>query len=79
MSEELEILENFEKDNRFLAKQFGFLQEHYPDNYVVIDKEQVIEVDPDFTNLIVKLRAKGIDPGLVLIEFVPRAGSIILY
>lgn len=75
----LRIMDDFEQDNRFLAKNFNELQEHYPDSYIAIYQGQLIAVNSDLNKLIIDINRKEIDPTFTLIEFIPKPGSIVLY
>ena len=78
MSDELQVIMDFEKDNNYLRKHFKEYQERYGGQYVAVFKEKLIAVDPELNKNIEKIKEQGIDPSFVLIEFIPKVGTIIL-
>ncbi|MCX6819617.1 MAG: DUF5678 domain-containing protein [Candidatus Aenigmarchaeota archaeon] len=79
MQSELEMLEEFEENGRYLSEHFDELQKNYQEEFVAIYKKNFVWAAKQLDEVIAKLKEKGIDPGFVLIEFIPKKGITILY
>ena len=60
-----------EIDDRFIAAHFDEWLERYPDMYVAVYKEELVAVAPNSTELVKKIEAKGIRPGVARWRFLP--------
>ncbi len=78
MKEELKILEEFEKDSKWLADNYGKVKEKYVNKFIAVKNKQVIDNDDDFHKLIKRLRDKGEDLRRVVIEFVPPEDVVLV-
>lgn len=70
---DLELLEHLEQaidDEDYLNAHYHEMKAEYPDQWVVVYKGKVVANDKDHTRLLKELRAQGIEPGLVLPQFV---------
>jgi len=76
--EELALLRTVEKDDEWLRRNFGRIQEKHPNKFVAISKEHVIAHAGHSEDVVRKVEKKGIDPATTLIEFIPRKGLILI-
>ena len=58
-----------EIDDRFIAAHIEEWLERYPDMYVAVYKEELVAVAPNSTELVKKIEAKGIRPGITCWRF----------
>ena len=78
MSEtELEELRRGGKNLRWFTDNYDTLQKEYPDKFVAVDRETLVEVADTFEDLLAKTEGK-IDIHLALMEFVPSKERILV-
>jgi len=76
------VLEDFkvlETGSSFISNNFQMLQKHFPDEYIAVEDNKVIADASSFEELSNKLQLKKKQLNEVIIEFIPRAGVIVLY
>lgn len=76
--EEMAMLEAAEKDNEYLHRNFEKMQEEYPNKFVAISERHVIAEGSDSEDVIKEVEKKGKDPAMVLIEFIPEKGLVLI-
>ncbi len=79
MQKELEMIEKFEENSKFLTKHFDDIQGKHQEEFVAIYRGKIVDANKDLDELIGTLEGKKIDVGFVLIEFLPKKGITILY
>ena len=62
-------LRQAEKDNRFIDAHYEEWLEQYPDMHVAVYKEKLVAVSSNSTELVEKIKSKGIRPGLTCWRF----------
>ncbi len=75
---ETKLLNQFEVNNSWLNSNYNQLQEQHPNEFVAIDKKQVISCNKILQDLVKELKLMKVDTSLVLIEFVPEKGLKII-
>ena len=70
MQTELNMIESLKRDTIWLRAHIDELRDSHKGHYVAVKDEKVIGSDKDLKNLISSLKQKGINPSLVLVEFV---------
>ncbi len=70
---------SFEASGAYISKNYGYIQENFPDLYIAVEDGKVIASSKDFNRLMDKLKKMNKDPKLVVIEFIPHSGQIVLY
>lgn len=79
MIEELQLIEEFEKNDEVFRKKFTDLQNKYANEYVAIKKGEIIDADKNPKSLIKRLEDKKENLIAILIQFIPEKGIQILY
>lgn len=75
-SSEFKILET---GSSFISKNAQEFSEKYPKKFVAVFDSELIAVDDNFDNILIKIKERHIDPSMVLVEYIPPKGQIILY
>jgi len=79
VAQELNILQDFEKDSLWFHKNIGLLrQQNFTGKFVAIFNEKPIASDTDVDNVIKIVEKKSISPAAVFIEFVYPEGYTLL-
>lgn len=77
--QELNLLENFEKDSRWFHENINKLREGgFTDKFVAVKNSQPIAFGKDIDLVIEEIEAKHQNPAYVFIEFVHPKGKIII-
>lgn len=66
------LLEEFGRDTDWFLKHYGELLECCEGEWVAVHRESVVDHDGDLTKLVERLRAKGLKPEVMVIEFVTK-------
>ena len=73
MSEDVAIaLTDFNKDFQWFLRSREELLLKYEDKWVAIYSKKVLDTDENLTALIKRLKAKGLQPEQILIQFLPK-------
>jgi ABC-type enterochelin transport system ATPase subunit len=78
MQEELQLLMEMKRDEKFLKENISKLKEQYPDKFVAIKNGKVIADGTDMNIVQDKLKKIGEDPAIISIEFVHKKGTVII-
>lgn len=70
INEELNLLNNIDKDLEWFKKNINKLKNQFDDQFVAIKNRDVIESDRNMEGIIKKLRARNEEPSKLLIKFV---------
>ncbi len=76
MMEEFKILE---ESSNFISSHSKEISEKYPRKFIAVYRNQLIVVDENFDNIVIRVKEMGLDTNQVLIEYIPGKGEIILY
>ncbi len=76
--EGMAMLRTVEKDNEWLQRNFGKIQEQHPNKFVAVSKRQVIADGESSEDVTKEVEKKGINPATILIEFIPEKGLILI-
>ena len=73
MSEDVAIaLTDFNKDFQWFLRSRDELLLKYGDKWVAIHSKKVLDTDENLTTLIKRLKAKGLQPEQILVQFLPK-------
>jgi hypothetical protein len=73
LSEDLIIaLSDFNQDFQWFLRSREELLPKYQDKWVAIYGKKVLDSDENLTTLVKKLKAKGLQPEQILIQFLPK-------
>lgn len=78
ISQELALLNSFEKDNKWLNEHYEEVQKSHPNEFVAIENAKIIGSGKVVDKLVEELRSKKVKVETILIEFVPRKGLKII-
>jgi hypothetical protein len=78
MNQELQCLEQFEKEDNWFRANFSKLQEKFANKFVAIEGENVIASGDKSLTVLEKAKEKSKDLSMVLIEFVPEKGLVVI-
>jgi len=68
-----------EADSDFISGKIAEFSQKYPRQFIAIKDRQIIAIGDSFEGVLDKVKEKGLEPGSVLIEYIPDKGEIILY
>lgn len=78
MNQDLQLIEKIENDSKWLQSHYDEIQEKYENEYIAIENGDVIANGNKISEIIKKLKQKGKNPALILVEFVPKKGVKII-
>ena len=77
---EIEMLQKFKRDTHWFRENYEEIKKQYKGQHVAIENEEIIDSDPDYHELLRRLRKDNKDPSLIPIEYVnDRAVGYVLY
>jgi hypothetical protein len=65
-------LTDFNKDFQWFLRSREELLLRYEDKWVAIHSKKVLDSDEDLTTLVKRLKAKGLQPEQILVQFLPK-------
>lgn len=77
--DELKVLLDGQRDNKWLEENRPTLEKKYMDMYVAINDRRVLAAGKDVESVIRKVARQGVDPALVLITFLSSEDLGIFY
>lgn len=75
---ELEGLIQMQKDSEYLNKSYDDLKQKYTNQYIAIKNGTVIANHKDINVLLKMIRAKKLDPTMILIDFVSPKDMLLI-
>ena len=78
MQPELQLLNNFEADNKWLNANYEKIQQEHPNEFVAVSRGIIVGSGKSVEKIVHEMNAKGIDASSALIEFVPEKGLKII-
>ncbi|MDE1857428.1 MAG: hypothetical protein KGH98_05140 [Candidatus Micrarchaeota archaeon] len=78
-SGELQLIRKMEKNDRIIRSHYERLRQNYGNQYVAIDNGKVVGHNSTLSGLMAALKAKNTELTTVLVQFIPRKGTDILY
>jgi len=79
MMNELQLIARMEENDAFVRKKYTELQKWYPDEYIAVDNGKVIAHSKNAKTLNGVLKSKGVELTTVLVQFIPKKGSEIVF
>ena len=79
---EQELIQEFnelEADSNFISEKSSEFSQKYARKFVAIKDKQIVAIGNEFERVLSEIKAKGLDPSGVLIEYIPDKCEIILY
>jgi len=78
--EEMELLDAFEIDSKWMANNFKIMQKKFANKFVAVLNRKVIDFDEDADELMERLRDKLSEDELdiTLVEFIPPKNLILI-
>lgn len=73
----LKLLNLAERDTQWFDKNYESLIDDYPDQFIAINEEKIVDADADFQKLLKKLESKRVDPVNVVIRFISKIKVIL--
>lgn len=77
--EALLLFDRMEKNSRLVREGYEGLQKQYGDSYIAIDDGKVIASRSSLDSLRGYLRQKKVELTTVVVQYIPKKGTIILY
>ena len=71
-------LQRFQRDIDYYEAHRGELLDRYPEQWVAIFNEQVVDAAPTMEQVLIGLRAKGVPPGQGLVEHLTRHDELLI-
>ncbi|MHC4444380.1 MAG: DUF5678 domain-containing protein [Planctomycetota bacterium] len=76
--EAMAMLEKAEGDNAWLQEHFEEIQKEHPNEFVAMSEGEVIAEGRSSVDVVNEVKRKGENPAVVLIEFIPEKGLILI-
>ena len=68
-----------EAGSSFISEKIVEFGQKYPKQFIAVKENELIFVGKSFEEVLSKVKEKGLEPGSVLIEYIPDKEEIILY
>jgi hypothetical protein len=78
MDNEVKLIKDIGKNGVWLNSRYGDIQRKFGNKFVAVSKEHIIAADRDFNDVLKEVKAQGINPGSVVIEFIPETGTVLI-
>ena len=79
MKSDLELLKQAGKDLDWIYRNYEDLEEKYEKKVIAVQGEKVVAFAENGDLLLKKLEGLGIDDGEVMVKFIPKKDSIVVY
>jgi len=76
--EEAKMIKMAEKNLKFFNENFKSFEENYPNKFVAVSGSKVVAIEDSPKKIFDELDTKEISRSMVLVEFIPMAGSILV-
>ena len=73
------LIEQLDASHKFIDENFEKLQEKYPNEFIAVRGNKVLDHDKNDKILLKRLEEKGEDLVNILIWFIPEKGFVVLY
>lgn len=78
MGETVRLIEKFDRDSTWLAKNLEELREEYAGKYVAVKDKKVVDSDSEMETLLKRLKDEGINPSNIPINYVSKEPTELL-
>jgi hypothetical protein len=78
MEQELQMITKMENNVQWFNLHYTNIREKYENKFIAIKDDRIISEDENIENLIKNIEKQGEDPGLVLIKFIPKKGTVLI-
>jgi hypothetical protein len=78
-AEEIQELQELRKDGEYLKGSYNRLKTQFENQYIAIKNQKVIGHNTDLNQLITSIKAKGLDPASILIEFLHPRDIVLVF
>ena len=78
MIQELQVITEAQNDNQWLQNNYKKIQEEYPNKFVAVANKKIIATGEKIETVVKTVKERGINPAMILIEFVPEKGLILI-
>jgi len=79
MEADLQLIKNYEQDTLWLKSHKRELRKKYKNQFVAVENQNVVLADKNIDKLVRGLKKKGVEPSMVLVEFVPEEDVVVIY
>ncbi|MEA2055053.1 MAG: DUF5678 domain-containing protein [Candidatus Thermoplasmatota archaeon] len=78
MEEEMQVLEDYEKDNRWISENYEQIKKEYTEKYIAVKDKNIIDANKNSDKLIKRLRERNEELERIVIEFIPSEDFILV-
>ena len=78
MNQETQLIMEVQNDNQWLQKHYKEIQDKYPNKFVAVVDKTIIAAGEKIETVLKNVEEKGKNPAMVLIEFIPEKGLILI-
>lgn len=78
MNQEMQLITEAQNENQWLQSHYGEIQKQYPNKFVAVANKRVIAAGEKMEAVATSVKEMGKDPALILIEFIPEKGLILI-
>ncbi len=73
----LNEFKSMEEDSSFISEKSVEFGQKYAKKFIAVKDKQVVAIGEDFEKVIEEVKQKGLDPSLVLVQYIPTKDEII--
>jgi len=78
MNQELQFIIEAQNDNQWLQSHYEEIQRQYPNKFIAIANKKIIAFGEKMEFVAKSVKEMGKDPAMILIEFIPEKGLILI-
>ena len=78
MNQEMQFITEVQNENQWLQSHYEEIQRKYPNKFVAVANRRIIATGEKMEAVAKSVREIGKDPALILIEFIPEKGLILI-
>ena len=78
MNQEVQLITETQNENQWLQSHYEEIQKRYPNKFVAIANKKIIAAGEKMEAVAKSVKEMGKDPAMILIEFIPERGLILI-
>jgi hypothetical protein len=78
MNQEMQLITEAQNENQWLQSHYEEIQREYPNKFVAVASKRIIAAGEKMEDVAKSVKEMGKDPAMILIEFIPEKGLILI-
>jgi hypothetical protein len=78
MNQEMQLITEAQNEDHWLQSHYEEIQKEYPNKFVAVADKRIIAAGERMEAVAESVKEMGKDPALILIEFIPEKGLILI-